>query len=257
VIAVTATFSWEKDWQMAFHPEKCTTIHITKKKRPVKVDYLLHGHTLENVPGGKYLGVYISQDLSWREHINQTTAKAYRSVGFLRRNLRSCPQDVKAQAYTTLVRPVLEYASSVWDPYHQQQIQQIEQVQRQAARFATGNYRSRDPGCVTSMLDQLAWEPLQHRRARNKIIIFYKITNYLVEIPVHHLIQYTTSNTRGSSAKNIRQITTRTDIYKWSYLPSTIKMWNSIPPAVRASASLDSFRNAMHTFDVSGITQTC
>ena len=110
----------------------------------------------------------------------------------------------------------------------------------------------RDPGCVTSMLDQLAWEPLQHRRARNKIIMFYKITNYLVEIPVHHLIQYTTSSTRGSSAKNIRQITTRIDIYKYSFLPTTIKMWNSIPPAVGA----DSFRNAMHTFDVSGITQT-
>jgi hypothetical protein len=105
------------------------------------------------------------------------------------------------------------------------------------------------------MLDQLAWEPLQNRRARNKIM-FYKITNYLVEIPVHHLIQYTTSSTRGPSAKNIRQIYTRIDIYKYSFLPSTIKMWNSIPPAVRASASLNSFRNAMHTFDVSGFTQT-
>jgi hypothetical protein len=61
---LSALESWERDWQMTFHPEKCTTIHITKKKRPVKVDYLLHGHTLENVPGGKYLGVYISQDLS-------------------------------------------------------------------------------------------------------------------------------------------------------------------------------------------------
>ena len=224
-----------------------------EEKTTVKVNYHLHGHTLESVPGGKYLGVYISQDLSWRDHINQTTAKAYRSVGFLRRNLRSCPQDVKAQAYTTLVRPVLEYASTVWDPYHLQQIQQLEQVQRQAARFATGNYHSRDPGCVTSMLHQLAWEPLQHRRARNKVIVLYKITNYLVEVPVHHLIQYTTSSTRGSSANNIRQITTRIDVYKYSFLPSTIKMWNSIPPTMRTSTSLDSFRNAIYTIDASGI----
>jgi hypothetical protein len=87
-----------------------TTIHITKKKRLIKVDYLLHSHTLESFPGGKYLGVYISQDLSWCDHINQTTARAYRSVRFLHSNLRSYPQDVKAQAYTTLVRPVLEHA---------------------------------------------------------------------------------------------------------------------------------------------------
>ena len=164
---LTALETWERDWQMAFHPKKCTTIHITRRRQPVRADYHLHGHTLESVPGGKYLGVHISQDLSWRDHINQTTAKANRSVGFLRRNLRSCPRVVKAQAYTALVRPVLEYASTVWDPYHQQQIQQLENVQRQAARFATGNYYSRDPGCVTSMLHQLEWEPLQHRRARN------------------------------------------------------------------------------------------
>ena len=104
---------WENDWKMAFHPQKCTTIHISKKRKPTICDYHLHGHTLESVPGGKYLGLYISKDLSWREHINQTTAKASRSVGFLRRNLRSCPQEVKSQAYTTLVRPVLEYASAV------------------------------------------------------------------------------------------------------------------------------------------------
>ena len=84
---------------MLFHPEKCTTIHIIRKRKPAKADYQLHGHTLESVPGGKYLGVYISDDLSWRDHINQTAAKAHRSVGFLRRNLRSCPRDVKAQAY--------------------------------------------------------------------------------------------------------------------------------------------------------------
>ena len=69
---------WEHNWQMAFHPQKCTTIRITKKRKPICVDY----HTLETVPGWKYLGVYISQDLSWRDHIDQTTAKATRSVGF-------------------------------------------------------------------------------------------------------------------------------------------------------------------------------
>jgi hypothetical protein len=111
------------------------------------VDYRLHGYTLESVPGGKYLGVYISQDLSWRDHNNQTTAKAIRSVGILHRNQRSCPQDVKVQAYTTLVRPVLEYASTVWEPYHQKQIQQ---VQCQASRFALETIRS-----ILGILDAL------------------------------------------------------------------------------------------------------
>jgi hypothetical protein len=75
--------------------------------------HVLRGHTLESVPGSKYLGVHVSKDLSWNDHIQRTSAKTSRSVGFLRRNLKGCPQDVKAQVYTTLVRPVLEYASTV------------------------------------------------------------------------------------------------------------------------------------------------
>ena len=82
--------------------------------------------------------------------------------------------------------------------------------------------------------------------------MLYKFTNYFVEVPVHHLIHYTTNRMHGSSANNIRQIGTRIVIYKYSFLPATIKMWNSIPPAARASTSLDSFQNAMHTIEVSG-----
>jgi hypothetical protein len=93
---MSALQQWESDWQMMFHPEKCTTIHISKKRNPIHTGYKLHGHTLESVPGSKYLGVHVNKDLSWNDHIQQTSAKASRSVGFLWRNLRGCPQDVKA-----------------------------------------------------------------------------------------------------------------------------------------------------------------
>ena len=230
---------------MTFHPQKCTTIHISKKHKPTICDYHLHGHTLESVPGGKYLGLYISKDLSWREHIIQT--KAFRSVGFLRRNLRSCPQEVKSQAYTTLVRPVLEYASAVWDPYQYQQIQQLENVQRQAARFAMGDFFSREPGCVTKMTQLLGWEPLEHRRARNRVIMFYKIINHIVEVPVHHLLSHHNTRTRGSVSNNIRQIRTRLDCF----IPATIISWNNIPPDFRASPSVEHFRHAIQDVSVS------
>ncbi|KAK3087597.1 hypothetical protein FSP39_008091 [Pinctada imbricata] len=181
--------------------------------------------------------------------------KATRSVGFLRRNLSNCPTPVRSQAYTVLVRPVLEYASVVWDPYQQHLIQQLESVQRHAARFATGNYRSRDPGCVTAMIDHLGWEPLQHRRARNKVIMFYKIYHHIVEVPVHHLFHNTREGTRASTANNIRQISTRVDTYKYSFIPSTIIAWNNIPPAIRNTPTVDSFRHALSSISVSEYLQ--
>ena len=72
---------------------------------------------LENVDSIKYLGVIITNHLKWNTHITNICTKANRMLGFLRRNLFSCRQDVKEAAYKGLVRPVLEYESSVWDPH--------------------------------------------------------------------------------------------------------------------------------------------
>ena len=73
---------------------------------------------LEVTNESKYLGVTITNDMSWANHISNITAKANRTIGFLRRNIHACPKVVKAAAYITLVRPSIEYASTVWDPFN-------------------------------------------------------------------------------------------------------------------------------------------
>ena len=70
---------------------------------------------LENVESIKYLGVTITCDFKWKTHIRNVCTKANRTLEFLRRNLFSCPKDVKEAAYKTLARPILEYGSSVSD----------------------------------------------------------------------------------------------------------------------------------------------
>ena len=72
---LTKLESWEREWLMAFNPDKCEVIRITKKKDPIIYDYKLHGITLQTTKNAKYLGLNISDDLSWSKHINQTTAK--------------------------------------------------------------------------------------------------------------------------------------------------------------------------------------
>ena len=101
----------------------------------------------------KYLGVTISKDLKWNTHVN-VCIKANRTLGFLRRNLSSCPQDVKETAYKGLVRPILEYASPVWDPHGIVVQEELEKVQNRAARFVTRNYNF-ESGSMTSILEQL------------------------------------------------------------------------------------------------------
>ena len=109
--------SWARKWGMRFQPVKCNMMQLTRKRiKKIHASYTLEGTDLENVESIKYLGVTITSDLRWNTHVSNVCTKANRTLGFLRRNLYSCPQEVKEAAYKGLVRPVLDYGSSVWDP---------------------------------------------------------------------------------------------------------------------------------------------
>ena len=84
--------------------------------------YTMMGHPITSVTQHKYLGVELDSKLTWNEHISAITLKANSSLGFLRRNLYNCPEQIKTQAYYSLVRPHLECACSVWDPHTQKSI---------------------------------------------------------------------------------------------------------------------------------------
>ncbi|KAJ8019460.1 hypothetical protein HOLleu_41071 [Holothuria leucospilota] len=92
-------------------------MRITHSRNPKLFNYSLDKDILESTASHTYLGVDISNNLTWNRHINHITSSANTSLAFIRRNLYSCPRSVKANAYLTLVRPLLEYSSSVWDPY--------------------------------------------------------------------------------------------------------------------------------------------
>jgi hypothetical protein len=115
---------------MSFNPDKCQVISITNKKMIIDAKYTIHGQVLHETNRAKYIGVTIDNTLSWNSHIDIMTKKANNTTAFLRRNLSSCPADVKSACYKTLVRPQLEYAVTVWDPWTQTNISKIEAVQR-------------------------------------------------------------------------------------------------------------------------------
>ena len=149
---------WEATWGMAFHPDKCNVLRVTKKKRPVNYSYTLKGHHLEEVTTARYLGVDLSNNLVWKDRIDRIVKKANCTQGFLRRNLRISNTDTKAAAYSSLVRPTLEYCASVWNPHTDQSTHKLEMVQRRAARYCTNRYHN--TSSVTEMLQDLQWETL-------------------------------------------------------------------------------------------------
>ena len=134
--------------------------------------YTFCEQTLTSVDSHCYLGIHLSNTLNWTAQTKAASTKAQQTPGVIRRNLYKCSTHIESVAYTSLVRPILEYASAAWGPHSQNNIKTLERIQRQAARFCTNNY-SGEPGSVTQLLQELGWETLQTRRKSKRITTLY------------------------------------------------------------------------------------
>ena len=211
--------------------------------------YSLCGTFLKPVKETSYLGINISSDLKWNAHIQNIARKAGQTLGFLRRNLQNCPKECRRLAYIALVRSKLEYASSVWDPHTKENIDRIEKVQRQAARFIQKDYRSREPGCVTKMLEELELPTLETRRRNQRLQLLKKIKdNSVPSMPPGHFLTPANRSKRQIKPKTftgfidenildrliIRNTdgfnipTVNTDQYKHSFFIRTPLQWNHL-----------------------------
>ena len=121
---------------MSFNPSKCEFLI----KKATKFQYYIQGAAIKEEQHAKYLDVTLNYKLSWTDHIHSITSKATSMIGLLRRNFHRCPTQTKSILYLTLVRPILKYAATVWEPYYQTGINQLEAIQRREARFVMNRY---------------------------------------------------------------------------------------------------------------------
>ena len=181
--------------------------------------------------------------MKWGAHVNNITTKAKQTLGVIKRNLWACPTRVKSLAYTSLVRPNLEYAATVWDPYTKKDKDKLERVQNQAARFCTNNYER--GASVTEMKRNLQWASLDDRRKMSRLCMMYKMTNKLVDVPTTKYLIPAQKRTRNSHAFKYQSYQPRIEVFKNSFFPRTIVEWNSLPPSTVGASSLDSFKQCL------------
>ena len=196
------------------------------------------------VQSAKCLGVTIQANMEWEEHVNNITQKAGQALGFLRRNLKISSTKLREKAYLVYVRPLLEYASSVWDPYLKCHADKIESIQRRAARFVMNRYHR--TASVTAMLTNLGWISLQKRRQATRLTMMYKVRNDMVKVNKSKL-EPLPERARRSHNQQFRRITNpRGPKYRqFSFLPRAIREWNDLPQEVIDASSAASFRHGV------------
>ena len=226
-------YKWSCTWQMKFNLSKCVTLKCYRSSSPIEIDYFINDHKVENVKHHPCLGITLDQTMLFIPHLNNITSKATRVLNFIKRNLSKCSQYTKSNAYFSLVRPSLEYASSIWDPYYNTHISTIKKIQRRAVRWKLNNYNRYSS--VTAMLHDLKWPTLQYRQQRARLSLFYKSLNNLIalQIPSYYIPNRHPSRLHHQLSYIHPYV--RTNAYIYSFFPRTIKEWNFLPTGVVTS----------------------
>lgn len=109
---------------------KTVLLRITRKRNPLSFRYKIKNTLIEEVSKFKYIGIVLNSRLKWNDHVRRVTSSGLKKFDLLLHKLRGTPSNVKLLAYNSIIRPKLEYAALVWDPYTNKNINELEKVQR-------------------------------------------------------------------------------------------------------------------------------
>ena len=236
---------WAQTWGMRFNPSKCKTMRITRKRNPGTANYNMMGVDLEETDNITYLGVQFQNDLRWNKQTQHATSKATRVLNFIRRNFYDCAPPIKEKLYQTLVRPHLDYATASWDPYTKKNIDDIEKIQRRAARFVT-NKHGKDYS-ITAILNDLDWTPMEVRRKTHRLTTLFKMINNDIDINHNKFIQAKTSRHRRGHSNQFQQRYASTDAFANSFFIRTTSDWNKLLPATVNQPTANTFKTAVQS----------
>ena len=124
--------SWTSVWLMDFNAAKCCCLHFGRSN--TGHTYSLLGTALPSVQSAKDLGVYFEHSASFSYHCGQVASRADRITNLIRRSISTFTYLSFLNLYRSIIRPLVEYGTSVWCLYYRQDILRIEGVQRRAVR---------------------------------------------------------------------------------------------------------------------------
>ena len=169
---ILSVSNWIHQNNLVINLKKTNAMIISRSRNPPQPTFYIGTHMIDLVSPFKYLGVTIHSDLSWSDHIDLTSTKAKKKLGFIYRSFNQPPLEVINNLYKSLVLPYLDYCSLVWDPSSKKHITSLEKVQKFAYKIMTKEWSS-------STSTNMSWQALSTRRNYQKLTVSFKIIKNL------------------------------------------------------------------------------
>jgi retron-type reverse transcriptase len=177
--------AWAKKWLVTYNSTKTELVTFSRKRdnafrqtgitkdgvykphpsAPTPPPLTFCGVQLQESPGLKLVGLHLSYNLCWTEHVRKTAAKARRALYVLRCTRPYLDNDILLRMYKTHVRSIMEYACPIWQGTAPKDVKaRLDRVENEALRIIYGSVPESRPV-----------QTLEHRRDVATLSVFHGI----------------------------------------------------------------------------------
>ena len=237
---------WADKWQVKFSTGKTESITFSRKVHShTHPDLYLGDSKIKDVKNHKHLGLTFQNDGQWHCHIEQLVSKVGPMINCFRSLKYRLNRKTLEKLYKSYILPLFDYCDYIWDNCNLGQVDILEQFQLDALRTICGAVRGTNHNKI---YNETGFIPLIQRRKFHKTCTFYKMIkgmtpNYLSSLVPPTIMTITNYPLRN--ADELKNIRTRTELYKKSFLPSAVRDWNALDINIRKLNSFNQFKKAI------------
>lgn len=239
--------NWFDMNKLHVNASKSSCMTFSTRRNIPEIDVTINGIPLQNDIKTKYLGVNISNDMSWNTHISHVCRKLGHGIQVLRRLKTFISIDDLVNVYKTVLQPHIDYCLTIWGFAPQYQIKRVQVLQNKIFRMIVGDY-----SWETSPRDILRYfnipNVIQRRDYFNGLQVFKCLhdlsPNYMSDM-LHSTKDFNMYSTRNSTTNMLYVPRPRVEIFKESFQYNGPLNYNTIPNDVKESQTLTMFKSQL------------
>ena len=187
-------------------------------------------------------------NLRWNAHINDIVSRCSKKINMMKQFKYELDRKSLETIYMSFIRPTMEYGDALYAGTYDSDLCKLDRLQLDAMRVVTGATEKSNIGLL---YDDLGWSTLEFSRNQHCLAFMYKIVNELTPTYLSELLPQRIDI--GNAGRQLRSVKndlipvpfTRTETFRRSFFPYTIRLWNKLDKTIRDRSSLDSFKNAL------------
>ena len=248
--AIEQAESWALSWHGRFGHSKTKILRVLSSRIPFAVSsqperFFIDGKPITLVDAHLHLGVTLTSDLSWKDHISNVVAKCSRKSGLLKWMMRELPSSVIEKLYLCYLRPSLEYAAPVWHgSVNESDAMLLERIQCSVARSLL---KERWDTPKDKLLQDLGWPSLRWRREIISMTVFFRLLQsrprkFLGVLPV--FVKDVVDRARRKPYQLVLPDVNSSRHLNSFFVRSAV-LWNTLPHTIQSQSKVTQFRNEL------------